>query len=215
MYRYIKNNNNITKCFCISCIFIYFLDSFTNFFFSTTCLINFNLVITQHQFYRLFTAPLIHANIIHLSSNLLLLFLFTLKLKSLFPTPNFFLLYALSALYGSLYSVAFTQHTSVGASGIVYGLYSAFLLTLPITYPFSNYHNITRSCFFICIGTFSLISGFFLPSVDAFAHLGGFLFGSFITLSSVYPFLFPSKLRYLYLTAITLAPTLGIIYHLI
>ena len=104
MYRYIKNNNNITKCFCISCIFIYFLDSFTNFFFSATCLINFNLVITQHQFYRLFTAPLIHANIIPLSSNLLLLFFFTFKLKSLFPTP---------LLLSTLYPFSFIRLSSL------------------------------------------------------------------------------------------------------
>ena len=73
--------------------------------------------------YRLFAAAFLHIGIVHLLVNLWALWVFGDFLERVLGTTVFLVLYALSALVGSLVSLAFgTAGLSAGASGALWGL---------------------------------------------------------------------------------------------
>ncbi len=94
---------------------------------------NFNQVFVQHQFWRLFTSPLMHADIEHLGSNALFFTGLAYLLNGYF---GFWVFPILSFLSGALINLIVlpmypADVTIVGASGIVYFM-AAFWLTLYI-----------------------------------------------------------------------------------
>ena len=87
-------------------------------------------ILSGGQWYRLFTAPLLHASFPHILGNGIALTLGGLLLERLVGRLWFFALFVLSALGGSLVSLAVTPPNvvSVGASGALMGLFAALLV---------------------------------------------------------------------------------------
>jgi membrane associated rhomboid family serine protease len=78
------------------------------------------------EVYRLFASAFLHANIVHLGFNMLALWSLGPFLESLLGRRRYLVLYAASALGGSLASTLFGgDRWSVGASGAIYGLMAA------------------------------------------------------------------------------------------
>ncbi len=127
---------------------------------------------------RLFTATFVHAGLFHLLGNM-----YGLLFAGMFLTPvarNLRLLasYAVCGLGGSLLSVAVHPDiVVVGASGAIFGLFGV-LLTL-IALRDAKLVKLTRPVL-ISVGIFiaiNVVYGATTPSVDNFAHIGGFLAG--------------------------------------
>ena len=129
--------------------------------------------------YRLITSMFLHADLMHVAGNMIMLYLAGDIMERVCGHLFFIVLYVVSGLGGSVLSVAcdWIKHTdsiSVGASGAVFGIVGA-LLFLTI-FSRGSYAGITtgRVVFMII---YMLYLGFTTPSINNAAHIGGILSG--------------------------------------
>jgi len=140
---------------------------------------NFGPAVAQGQWWRLLTASLLHAGIVHLAFNLWAFWNAGLLTERLFGQARFLAIYVLSALGSSLLSV--TVHplgVGIGASGAVFGVYGALLAfvlghrdTLPRGFLLRQ-----RSSLFAFLG-YNLLFSLSVKEIDLSGHLGGLLTG--------------------------------------
>lgn len=137
------------------------------------------LILEYGEFYRLITATFLHGSIIHLLMNMYILYSLGKRLENLIGSLKFFILYMISGLFGSIFSVFLSSTLSVGASGAVFGIASALLVILyKRKNEFSGISGVdVRSLIsFITINT---LIGFTIPLIDFWGHTGG-LVGGFL-----------------------------------
>jgi len=89
------------------------------------------LVFEDHEYFRMFTAPLLHGGVIHLVLNLVAMFMGGVFLEALLGRTWLVALFFLGALGGSIGSVLLNDAhvVSVGASGAIMGLLAAASVT--------------------------------------------------------------------------------------
>ena len=144
------------------------------------------------QYYRLFTAAFLHANIIHIALNMFALAQLGPTLESALGRVRFLTLYVLAALGGSTLSFVLTApglfalldgtslarflpepgQPGVGASGAIFGLFGAYYVIV------RRLGGETRSIVTLLI--VNLVITFSVPIIDWRAHLGGLLTGAVI-----------------------------------
>jgi len=135
--------------------------------------------IQQGEWWRLFTAMFLHAGVLHLSANMVAVWMIGKSLEEDFGTLRITSIYILSGLCGNLLSANFLPlQITVGASGSCFGLLGAALGDL-----IQNSHRIDGCCtelVYLCFcATVSLGLGLF-PLIDNFAHVGGFVAGTLL-----------------------------------
>lgn len=143
---------------------------------------------TRSQPWRLLSATLLHAGIVHLALNMWALWDTGRVAERLFGNLPFLLIYVLAGLFGSIASLFFAGRVavSVGASGAVFGVVGALLaviLTRPRRLPPALIASL-RSSLLVYVGV-SLFLGFTSGVVDNAAHLGGLTAG--FVLAAVMP----------------------------
>lgn len=133
------------------------------------------------EYYRLLTGAFLHANIIHLCCNCYALYVLGTQVESYLGKIKYIIIYILSALSASLFSMIFAKNTaSIGASGAIFGIMGALLC---FGYYYRVYlGNVLKSQLFPII-IFNLLLGFTLSGIDNFAHIGGLLGGIGVTMA--------------------------------
>jgi len=133
-----------------------------------------NDAIKDGEYYRLLTPIFLHADTLHLISNMWALWIFGRGLDPLIMLPVFFV----SGIVGNVLSFFFNPRPSVGASGAIFGLVG-FLLAASLTV--SSLNSIGSDLVIFVIISFVLAS---IPGskIDFFGHLGGFVAGFLIAL---------------------------------
>jgi membrane associated rhomboid family serine protease len=131
----------------------------------------------QGQYWRLFSATLLHAGLLHIGLNAYALWLFGSLVETTFGKWRFALIYLVSAFLGSAASYTFGPVIAlgVGASGAIVGLFGAF-----IAYNLRRRHLAQAAGNLRWAATIILINaviGFGFPGVDWRAHVGGLLAG--------------------------------------
>lgn len=134
---------------------------------------------TGGEWWRLLTSMFLHGGIMHLFLNIYGLVIAAIFVEPLLGRKNYFILYILSGLCGSLASIWWYPNTiSVGASGAIFGLYGAILgLLLTNAFPKEGKKGI-----FMMIGIYvgiNLLWGL-TGGIDNAAHIGGLLSGAII-----------------------------------
>uniref|UniRef100_A0A5B6ZSC5 RHOMBOID-like protein n=1 Tax=Davidia involucrata TaxID=16924 RepID=A0A5B6ZSC5_DAVIN len=133
-------------------------------------------IVDNHQFWRLFTCTWLHTGAFHVLANMLSLLFVGIRLEKEFGFVRIGLLYIVAGVGGSLLSALFARSTvSVGASGALFGLLGAMLSEL-ITNWTIYANKLAALLTLILIIAINLAVGF-LPHVDNFAHIGGFITG--------------------------------------
>ena len=85
-------------------------------------------VFVQHEYWRLFAAMFLHANLIHLAMNMSGLFIFGRLLEKPLGSARFIFMYFISGFFGALASTALHPSIqSVGASGAIMGLTAFYI----------------------------------------------------------------------------------------
>jgi rhomboid protease GluP len=137
-------------------------------------------VIQNGEWYRLLSAPFLHANAIHLAMNSFALLLAGARLESLIGRAWFGTAYVAGALGGSLLSLALNPASivSVGASGAITGLFAA-MLVISRHFPWGPVRDRLRwSAFYVLIPSLlPLASATRGVRVDYAAHFGGAIGG--------------------------------------
>ena len=127
------------------------------------------------QWYRLFTAAFLHANIEHILFNMLTLAIVGSPVEAELGKLRFVALYVLSALGGSVgsYLLSSANEFGVGASGAIFGLMGAyFVLARRRGWEVGN---------IVALIVVNLVIGFASTTIDWRAHLGGMITGAVVT----------------------------------
>jgi membrane associated rhomboid family serine protease len=131
------------------------------------------------QWWRAWTSGFVHIGVIHLGMNMLALWNIGGRLEPQIGVVKYVLVYCISLIGASmmsLYCHPFIE--SAGASGAIFGLLGCQMIT--ILGLFNQIPKLRLLNYLlgdlIVIGLYMAI-GFFVPFVDGFAHLGGFLAG--------------------------------------
>ena len=132
------------------------------------------------EYYRLLTAAFLHANLFHLLTNMVALASIGPALEEALGRTRFVVLYLLSALGGSVLSLALSRpdQFGVGASGAIFGLFGAYYVVVrrvggdagPVA----------------ALLALNLVITFVVPVIDWRAHLGGLATGALLALAYAY-----------------------------
>ncbi|HDQ05980.1 MAG TPA: rhomboid family intramembrane serine protease [Candidatus Bathyarchaeota archaeon] len=134
----------------------------------------YNINVLNGDYWQLLTSIFVHVDISHIALNMLFLIIFGLRAEDLFSTEEYFSVYMLSGLAGSLLTLFLMPPStlSAGASGAIFGMYGAGIIYMRKTFGQS------------IIG--ALMYGFLLlilsmgADVNIVAHFGGLAAGLII-----------------------------------
>ncbi len=132
--------------------------------------------VRQGDIYRLITGTLLHGDYIHILCNSYALYMIGSMTEGYYGKKKFAIIYIVSAITGSLLSIAMSDTPSVGASGAIFGLLGALLY---FVYHYRVYFGSVILKRIIPVVIINLALGFMISGVDNFAHIGG-LIGGFL-----------------------------------
>ncbi len=139
------------------------------------------VVLRDGEFYRLFTAMFLHADVQHLANNMIMLALVGAIVENYTGHAFYLFMYILAGLFGNMISMAYEIRNnlrwfSVGASGALMGLVGFVVVWIVI-----NRHSFIRNRNMVfrllLLSVFVIQACFFQEGANTAAHLGGFLTG--------------------------------------
>jgi len=128
------------------------------------------------EWWRVFTAMFLHANLMHVGFNMWALFLFGPALERRFGSVSFSALYLASGLGGgALYHLVGRMEPAIGASGAIFGLFGALIAA---TYR-QRHTPAGRAVFtqLVMLLALNLAIPLIVPNVAWEAHVGGLAAG--------------------------------------
>lgn len=134
--------------------------------------------IRSGELYRLLTGTFIHVDLIHILCNGYALFMIGSMVEGYYGKKKFAIIYLVSALTGSLLSIAMSSGFSIGASGAIFGLLGSLLY---FGYHYRVYFGSVILGRIIPIVIINLAIGFMISGIDNFAHIGGLIGGFLIS----------------------------------
>lgn len=155
----------------------------------TLCILSGNLLydlgtlsyqqVLDGEYYRIFSSMFLHADMQHITGNMLLLYYLGDIVERALGHIKYFVLYLLSGVVAALFSMGFAYVSgdyvsSLGASGAIFGIVGA-LLWIAIR-NHGHIEILTTKKILFLIG-FSLYSGFIGTNIDNAAHVGGMIGG--------------------------------------
>lgn len=141
--------------------------------------INVDWILATGQYWRLISSVFLHIGFAHLAYNVFALYIFGSRLEKYINIPQYLFIYIFSGFIGGLFSfggsmLMDTNSIAAGASGAIYGLLGAILILSKASgQSIDGLNSYMMWLIFIFGIVFSVVS----PSVDAFAHVGGFVGG--------------------------------------
>jgi len=146
-------------------------------------IVNFGLFgpfVAEGEWYRLITSGFLHASLIHIGFNMLLLYFLGRLLEPALGTSRFLALYFASLLAGSLGALILEPNSlGIGASGAIFGLAGA---TFVIARG-RGMDALAGQIGFLIV--FNLIFSFASPRISIGAHVGGLIGGVICALAIV------------------------------
>ncbi len=134
------------------------------------------------QIYRLFSSMFLHADLLHIASNMYALYILGPQVERYYGKTKFLIIYLLSGLLGSVFSCAFMSSNtiSMGASGAIFGLLGSIAY---FTYYYrATLQGLLRSQVLPAI-ILNLGIGFMIPGIDISGHIGGLIGGVLISMA--------------------------------
>jgi membrane associated rhomboid family serine protease len=127
-----------------------------------------------NEYYRLFTAMFLHASLLHIGFNMLVLWMLGPQLEQVLGHVRFTVLYLVAGLGGSVASFWFSAPNvvGIGASGAIFGLMGAYVVVGKALRA-----DISQVLGLIGI---NIVIGFVAGGVDWRAHLGGLVTGALV-----------------------------------
>ena len=137
--------------------------------------------VTSGDYWRLLTAGFLHANLIHIATNMVSLYVLGVPLERILGRGRFLLIYALSLLGSSVSVLLFSGPNvlTIGASGAIYGLMGALLVTFKrLGYDLKQ---------LLIVVAINIYITFQFPGISWQGHLGGLVVGAIVGAAMVYP----------------------------
>jgi rhomboid protease GluP len=145
---------------------------------------NWNLVVGGGEWYRIASAPFLHAGLVHLLLNGFVLLLAGTATEMLFGRAWFAAIYTISAVAGVIVSLSVNPVAvvSVGASGALMGILAAVLVSTIRLQPGVMRSQLQRMTLQVLIPSLLPLAMGTGQHVDYGAHIGGALGGAFMGL---------------------------------
>ena len=147
-------------------------------------------ILEGKQYDRMITSAFLHADAMHLIFNMFAFYIFAPVVLSMFSSLSFVLIYLISILVGSLFTILFhgkeKWYTAVGASGGVSGVVFSAIMIYPdmplrlIFFPFFDFPAWAFALAYLGYSMFGMKSRH--DNVGHAAHLGGSVAGIAVTL---------------------------------
>ena len=131
------------------------------------------------EYYRIITGMFLHGGILHLLFNCYALYIIGSQLESFIGKFKYFIIYFFAGISGSLFSMMFSNTPSVGASGAIFGLMGSLIY---FGYHYRVYLGNYVKTQLIPLVIINLIIGFSASNIDNFAHIGGLIGGTLMTI---------------------------------
>ena len=139
---------------------------------------NYATLIKSGEYYRLITSAFLHIGLIHLLVNNYALYVIGPQVESFFGKGKYLIIYILSAIFGNLLSLLFTDAVSAGASGAIFGLLGSILY---FGYHYRVYLEGVLKSQIIPLIIMNLALGFILNGINNAAHIGGLIGGILVS----------------------------------
>lgn len=134
-------------------------------------------VLEDGELWRLVASTFVHIGLLHLLLNLWALFQLGSVFEAMFGSLRFTITYFVAGVIASLTSAIFTDSTAAGASGAIFGILGALILSIRRS-PLWRHQTWTRGLIqqLIAWAALNILIGT-LPGIDNAAHIGGFVAG--------------------------------------
>jgi len=131
----------------------------------------FNINVWNGEYWQLLTSIFVHVDIMPITLNMLFLTIFGLRAEELFTTEEYFAVYMLSGLSGSLLTLFLMSPNtlSAGASGAIFGMYGASIIYMRKTFGQSIVGALLYGFLLLMLSTGA--------GVNVVAHFGGLAMG--------------------------------------
>ncbi|KEP54380.1 rhomboid family protein [Rhizoctonia solani 123E] len=145
-----------------------------------------------NQWFRFITPIFLHAGIIHFALNMFAQLTLSAQVEREMGSGAFLILYASAGIFGNVLggNFALVGVPSVGASGAIFGTVAVMWVDLLAHWKLE--YRPGRKLVMLCIDLIIGVALGFVPGVDNFAHLGGFLMG-LLTAIVFYPVISTTK----------------------
>lgn len=131
----------------------------------------------QGEYWRAVTPMFLHVGLLHFGVNMYSLHLIGPGVEHPYGRARFLLIYLLSGLIGSVFSLALAPYPSVGASGSIFGALGALAAFLYSHRKMLGSGGVAQLRQVIFIALLNLAIGL-SPGIDNWGHLGGLLTGA-------------------------------------
>ena len=134
----------------------------------------FNFYVLHGEYWQLLTSIFVHVDITHLGLNMLFLVIFGLRAEELFRIEEYFFVYMLSGISGSILTLFLMPiyTLSAGASGAIFGMYGANIIYMRKTFGQSIVGALMYAFLLLMLTTGE--------EVNIVAHFGGLATGLII-----------------------------------
>ncbi|KAL0702085.1 hypothetical protein Bca4012_058207 [Brassica carinata] len=133
-------------------------------------------LVENHEIWRVLTSPWLHSGLFHLLINLGSLILVGIFMEQRYGPFRIALIYFLSGIVGSLFAVLFVRNIpSICSGAAFFGLIGAMLSALARNWNLYT-SKVSALVIILTISTVNFLIGF-LPHIDNFANIGGFISG--------------------------------------
>lgn len=137
--------------------------------------------IREGRYYRLLTGIFLHGGILHLLFNCYALYVIGSQVENFLGRIKFAIIYLVAGISGALFSVIFGGNfASIGASGAIFGLMGALVY---FGYHYRVYLGTVIKSQIIPLIVLNLLLGFCMPGIDNFAHIGGLIGGTLMSIA--------------------------------
>jgi membrane associated rhomboid family serine protease len=133
--------------------------------------------VANGEYWRLLTVTLVHASLLHLAFNMYALWLIGPIVERFYGSAIFVLMYLLTAAAGSVASFLWTDTTSVGASGAIFGLVGVLVAAQRTHDPMVDRRTRALISQLVPLIAINLVFDLFAGYIDIAAHVGGLLAG--------------------------------------
>lgn len=136
-------------------------------------------IIFFNEWWRLITPIFLHIGLAHLIFNLVIVYYLGSQLEMLFGHGKYLILYLLSGIMGNIFSFAFNESISAGASTSIFGLFIS-MIALNKIYPNSFQLEAMARQYGLLIAI-NILFGILSTGVDNMGHIGGLVGGYLVT----------------------------------
>ena len=130
------------------------------------------------QYWRFLTAMFLHIGLLHLVLNTWALYQLGGVFEMMFGSPRFLFIYFATGVIASASSAIFTHSTSAGASGAIFGILGALIVSIRRSSKWRRQpwtRGLTHQLIFWAAVNIFIVSR--IPGIDNAAHIGGLVSG--------------------------------------